>query len=115
MLNICTMESHIKVCGIAVHINGRNGWQCNHSNQWLLDVLDTRTGDKRVPADLLRRLLRKLDQLHYAAELDDMKGPPGNKLEALSGDRKGQHSICVNDQYRVCFEWTPQGPKTWSS
>ncbi len=54
---------------------------------------------------------RKLDQLDAAGELRDMASPPGNRLEALSGNRKGQHSIRVNDQFRVCFVWTPQGPK----
>jgi proteic killer suppression protein len=54
---------------------------------------------------------RKLDQLDAAGELRDMSAPPGNRLEALSGSRKGQHSIRVNDQFRVCFAWTPQGPK----
>ncbi|MFT4046944.1 MAG: type II toxin-antitoxin system RelE/ParE family toxin [Solimonas sp.] len=46
-----------------------------------------------------------------AGRLDDLKVPPNNKLEALKKDRKGQHSVRVNDQFRVCFVWTPQGPK----
>ena len=54
---------------------------------------------------------RKLDQLGAASVLIDMASPPGNRLEALSGNRKGQHSIRVNDQFRVCFVWTPQDPK----
>lgn len=54
---------------------------------------------------------RKLDQLDAASELRDMASPPGNRLEALSGDRKGQHSIRINDQFRVCFVWTSFGPK----
>ncbi|MEI6721418.1 MAG: type II toxin-antitoxin system RelE/ParE family toxin [Betaproteobacteria bacterium] len=54
---------------------------------------------------------RKLDQLDAASELRDLASPPGNRLEALRGNRKGQHSIRVNDQWRVCFVWTPQGPK----
>ena len=54
---------------------------------------------------------RKLQQLDAASELRDMASPPGNRLEALSGNRKGQHSIRINDQFRVCFVWTPQGPK----
>ena len=54
---------------------------------------------------------RKLDQLGAASVLVDMASPPGNRLEALSGNRKGQHSIRVNDQFRVCFVWTQQGPK----
>ena len=54
---------------------------------------------------------RKLDQLDAAGELVDLASPPGNRMEALAGKRKGQHSIRVNDQFRVCFVWTPQGPK----
>nr|WP_301331530.1 type II toxin-antitoxin system RelE/ParE family toxin [Sinimarinibacterium sp. NLF-5-8] len=54
---------------------------------------------------------RRLEQLHMAGVLDDLKVPPGNGLEALKHDRKGQHSIRINGQWRVCFVWTPQGPK----
>jgi toxin HigB-1 len=54
---------------------------------------------------------RKLDQLDSAASLADLQIPPGNRLEALKGNRKGQHSIRVNGQYRICFEWTEQGPE----
>jgi toxin HigB-1 len=49
--------------------------------------------------------LRKLDMIHAAAHLTDLRIPPGNRLEALSGGRKGQHSIRINDQYRICFVW----------
>ena len=52
---------------------------------------------------------RKLRQLQIAARLDDLRVPPGNRLERLRRDRAGQHSIRVNDQYRVCFRWTPAG------
>jgi proteic killer suppression protein len=48
---------------------------------------------------------RKLNMVHAAARLEDLRVPPGNRLEKLGGDRKSQHSIRVNDQYRVCFEW----------
>ena len=54
---------------------------------------------------------RKLDQLNAVGELRDLASPPGNRLEALKKDRRGQHSIRVNDQFRVCFVWTPKGPK----
>ena len=53
---------------------------------------------------------RKLAQLDAAQTLDFLKAPPGNRLEALKGDRKGQHSIRVNDQWRLCFVWTDVGP-----
>jgi toxin HigB-1 len=65
---------------------------------------------KGFPADLVRVARRKLRYLNAAAELGDLKSPPGNRLEALAGDRKGQHSIRVNDQFRVCFVWTNEGP-----
>lgn len=51
-------------------------------------------------------VMRKLAMLHRAGRLGDLRIPPGNQLEALKGDRKGQYSIRVNDQYRVCFRWT---------
>lgn len=54
--------------------------------------------------------LRKLRMLHAAHVLQDLRVPPGNRLEALQGDRKGQHSIRINDQWRVCFVWTHEGP-----
>lgn len=52
---------------------------------------------------------RKLRQLQIAGRLDDLRVPPGNRLEALKGDRAGQHSIRINDQWRVCFRWTAVG------
>lgn len=52
---------------------------------------------------------RKLRELQIAGVLDDLRVPPGNRLEALKGDRWGQHSIRVNDQYRICFRWTTAG------
>jgi proteic killer suppression protein len=54
--------------------------------------------------------LRKLDQLDAAVRLADLGSPPGNRLEALKGDRKGQFGIRINDQWRICFRWTPDGP-----
>jgi toxin HigB-1 len=53
---------------------------------------------------------RKLRYLHAAATLSDLRSPPGNRLEALAGGRKGQHSIRINNQFRVCFVWTVEGP-----
>ena len=65
---------------------------------------------KGFPADLVKVARRKLRYLHAAASLNDLRAPPGNRLEALSGDRKDQHSIRINDQFRVCFVWTEEGP-----
>lgn len=65
---------------------------------------------KGFPADLLKVARRKLNYLNAATSLDDLRSPPGNHLEALKGNRAGQHSIRVNDQFRICFVWTPEGP-----
>ena len=54
---------------------------------------------------------RKLDMVDAAVRLDDLRSPPGNQLEALKGDRRGQYSIRINRQWRVCFHWTPEGPE----
>src|SRR5262245_39456101 len=62
-------------------------------------------------ANIARVALRKLLQLHAAEKMGDLSVPPGNRLEALSGKRKGQHSIRINDQWRICFVWTTNGPK----
>jgi len=56
-------------------------------------------------------LMRKLRMLDAAKELYELRVPPGNKLEALHGDREGQHSIRINSQYRICFVWTAEGPR----
>ena len=64
-----------------------------------------RERSRKLPGDLQRVALRKLLQVHAAVSLEDLRVPPGNRLEALKDDRKGQHSIRVNDQWRVCFVW----------
>lgn len=58
-----------------------------------------------------RAARRKLVYLHKAGTLADLRAPPGNRLEALKGDRDGQHSIRINDQWRICFRWTDKGPE----
>ncbi|MCP1830266.1 proteic killer suppression protein [Bradyrhizobium sp. USDA 4532] len=65
---------------------------------------------KGFPADLLKVARRKLQYLNAAVNLDDLLAPPGNHLEALKGDRKGQYSIRVNNKFRICFTWTAEGP-----
>jgi len=64
---------------------------------------------KGFPADLFAVTRRKLASIHFAASLSDLRSPPGNRLEALLKDREGQHSIRVNDQFRICFRWTASG------
>lgn len=60
---------------------------------------------KRFPPDIAARAARKLEYVGLATSLDDLKVPPGNRLHALKGDRKGQHAIAVNDQWRICFRF----------
>jgi len=57
------------------------------------------------PVDVTARAVRKLEYLHLAARLEDLRVPPGNRLHALEGDREGQHSISINDQWRICFRF----------
>jgi toxin HigB-1 len=60
---------------------------------------------KRIPSDLLRRAIRRLEFIHFANGINDLLVPPSNRLHALKGDRKGQHSISINDQWRICFRF----------
>jgi proteic killer suppression protein len=68
-----------------------------------------RERSRRLPADIQRVVLRKLVMLDAAVVLEDLHVPPGNRLEALKGDRHGQHSIRVNNRWRVCFRWRDGG------
>jgi toxin HigB-1 len=72
----------------------------------------TKVARKVCPVNLWRVAVRKLDQLDSVVALDELNVPPGNRLEALVSDREGQHSIRINDQYRICFVWTTQGPES---
>lgn len=65
---------------------------------------------KGFPADLVRRTRAMLSALDAAVSLEDLRFPPGNGLETLSGDRAGQYSVRINKQWRICFIWTDQGP-----
>jgi proteic killer suppression protein len=64
---------------------------------------------RRLPPDIQRIAERKLIMLHRATTLRDLRVPPANRLEALKGNRTGQHSIRINDQWRICFEWREEG------
>jgi proteic killer suppression protein len=77
------------------------------------DVFDgtTNARTRGLPTDVLTRAKRKLDMMNAASILDDLKAPPGNRLEALKGDLAGKHSIRINDQWRIVFRWTPTGPE----
>jgi toxin HigB-1 len=69
------------------------------------------TGKCKRFSTIVNSAIRKLAQLDAAQTLEFLRSPPGNRLEALKGDRKGQHSIRINDQFRVCFRWTSDGPE----
>ena len=71
---------------------------------------NTKAARKICPSSIWKIASRKLDQLDSVTAFHELRIPPNNKLEALAGDRKGQHSIRINDQYRICFAWTNLGP-----
>ena len=71
---------------------------------------NTKAARKTCPESLWKVAVRKLDQLDSVTALNELRVPPGNRLEALTGDRKGQHSLRINDRYRLCFVWTASGP-----
>ena len=64
------------------------------------------TASRRLPHDIQTVARRKLRMLNNARQLEDLRIPPANRLEALKGDRRGQHSIRINDQWRICFRWS---------
>lgn len=71
----------------------------------------TRAARQALPQSLWRVASRKLEALDSAEELQDLRVPPGNRLEPLKGGRQGQPSIRINDQFRICFRWTEGGPE----
>lgn len=77
----------------------------NQATEDVFDGKNSKAARKICPRNLWRVAVRKLDQVDSVSIMDDLKVPPGNRLEALSGNREGQYSIRINDQYRVCFIW----------
>lgn len=77
----------------------------------LTQQVDDGSVGKGFPPDLLRRAQLLLALLDAATSLEDLRSPPGNRLEKLSGDRAGQYSIRINKQWRICFVWTDGGPE----
>jgi proteic killer suppression protein len=71
----------------------------------------SRAARQSLPQSLWRVALRKLEALDSAEAIQDLRVPPGNRLEQLKGDRSGQYSIRINDQFRICFRWTDSGPE----
>lgn len=82
----------------------------DQASEDLFNGINSKAARKACPQALWAVVARKLDQLDSAQSLDDLKVPPGNRLEVLQGDRKGQYSIRINDQYRICFAWGETGP-----
>jgi toxin HigB-1 len=82
----------------------------NQGTEDVYDGVDSKLARKTCPSEIWRVARRKLDYLDAAKLLSDVAAPPQNRLEKLKKDRAGQHAIRINDQYRVCFVWTPAGP-----
>jgi len=82
----------------------------NQATEDIFNGKNTKNARKICPRSLWKVSVRKLDQLDSVLELEELKVPPGNRLESLSGNRKEQFSIRINDQYRVCFKWNETGP-----
>ncbi len=82
----------------------------NQGTEDIFDGISSKLARKTCPQLLWGLARRKLDALNQAADLKDLSIPPGNRLEALRRERRGQHSIRINKQYRICFEWTSKGP-----
>lgn len=82
----------------------------NTGTEEIFNGKDTKAARRTCPQSLWKTAVRKLDQLDSVISLNELRVPPGNQLESLKGDRKGQYSIRINDQYRICFIWTETGP-----
>jgi proteic killer suppression protein len=79
--------------------------------EWAEMILANRKVPKGFPADIAKVARRKLVMVNNARAMDDLKSPPGNRLEALKSDLKGKHSVRINNQWRIVFRWTANGPE----
>jgi toxin HigB-1 len=77
----------------------------DHGTEDIFDGVDSKAARRTCPMDMWRQAQRKLDQLNRVLRLEDLRIPPGNRLEQLRGNRAGQHSIRINEQFRICFRW----------
>ncbi|NOZ75140.1 MAG: plasmid maintenance system killer protein [FCB group bacterium] len=87
---------------------------CSFSDRGTEDIfngINSKVARRKCPRNLYAVAIRKLDQLDSVIQLQELRIPPGNHFEALRGDRRGQYSIRINEQYRLCFRWTEQGPE----
>jgi len=76
----------------------------------IFNGINSNLSRKKCPRNLINIVIRKLDQLDSVVQLNELRIPPGNHLEALHGNRENQYSIRINDKYRICFSWTELGP-----
>ena len=81
----------------------------NSGTEDIFDAINSAAARKLLPRELWNVAFRKLDQIDAAPSLNDLRVPPGNRLETLRLDRQGQHSIRINEKYRICFIWTDSG------
>jgi proteic killer suppression protein len=82
----------------------------NRATEDIFNGKGSRAAMKVCPKKLWKIAFRKLDQVDSVSSVDELRIPPGNRLESLSGERKGQYSIRINDQYRICFKWIENEP-----
>lgn len=82
----------------------------NKATEDVFDGTKSAAARKLLPQNLWVTTQKKLQVMHHAKQLGDLRAPPANRLEKLHGDRVGQHSIRINRQYRICFRWTDEGP-----
>jgi len=82
----------------------------DQASEDIFNGVNSKAARRACPQTLWRIAVRKLDQLDSVQSLEELKVPPGNRLESLSGDRKGEYSIRINEQYRICFMWCESGP-----
>lgn len=81
----------------------------NKGTEDIFNGINSREARNLCPQNLWRIAFRKLDQIDVSMTLSDLQVPPGNRLEALQGNRRGQYSIRINNQYRICFKWSDSG------
>ena len=82
----------------------------NRGTEDIFNGINSKDARTTLPQSLWKVAARKLDQLDSVIQLNELRIPPNNRLESLSKDRKGQHGIRINDQYRICFIWSESGP-----
>jgi len=83
----------------------------NKGTEDIFNGINSKDARRICPQSLWKIAARKLDQIDSVVQLNELRVPPSNKLEALTRDRKGEYSIRINDQYRICIEWSELGPK----